>query len=175
MKIETDRLIIRYFAETDGPDLYEYLSKEDVVKYEPYRTYSYEEAVTEAGRRARDKNFYAVSLKTGKVIGNLYFSKGEFDTWEMGYVFNNDFWGKGYAFESVKEMISHLFENYGARRIIAMCNPLNERSWKLLERLGFRHEGTLLKNVYFFLDEAGNPMWQDTYEYGILKEEWGND
>ena len=53
-----------------------------------------------------------------------------------------------------------------------MCNPRNEASWKLLERLGFRREGTLIRNIWFFQDEEGKPLWQDTYEYGMLKEEW---
>ncbi len=172
MKIETERLLIRYFEETDSKDLYEYLSKEDVVKYEPYGTYSYDKAVLEAKRRAEDKNFYAVATKDKKVIGNLYLAKGDFDTWELGYVFNSDFWGNGYAYEGAKGLITYAFENMGVRRIVSMCNPLNEHSWKLLERLNFRHEGTLIKNIYFFKDNSGNPIWQDTYEYAMLKEEW---
>lgn len=172
MIIETERLYIRHFEEADGNDLFEYLSKEDVVRYEPYDAYSYEEAIKEAKRRAEDKSFYAVVLKTGKVIGNLYLAKGEFDTWELGYVFNSQFWGNGYAFESVKALITYAFENWGARRIVAMCNPLNKSSWKLLEHLKFRREGDLIKNIFFFTDDNGNPIWQDTYEYGLLKEEW---
>lgn len=175
MKIETERLFIRYFEESDCGDLFEYLSKEDVVRYEPYNTYTYEEAVLEAKRRAEDKNFYAIELKTGKVIGNLYLAKGDFDTWEIGYVLNSDFWGNGYASESATALISYAFKNWGMRRIIAMCNPLNEPSWKLLERLTFRCEGKLIKNIYFFTDDNGNPIWQDTYEYGLLKEEWKNE
>ena len=174
MKIETERLIIRHFEETDGSDLYDYLSKEEVVRYEPYKSYSYNEAIAEAKRRSEDKNFYAVALKTGKVIGNLYLAKGEYDTWDLGYVFNSDFWGNGYAFESAKALITCAFDNMGARRIIALCNPLYEASWKLLEHLAFRREGLLIKNIFFFTDESGNPIWQDTYEYGLLKEEWSN-
>ena len=175
MIIETERLYIRYFEESDSSDLFEYLSKEDVVKYEPYNPYSYEEAVLEAKRRATDKNFYAIVLKTGKVIGNLYLAKGDFDTWEIGYVLNSEFWGNGFALESARALISYAFENWGMRRIIAMCNPLNVPSWKLLEHLTFRREGKLIKNIYFFTDDNGNPMWQDTYEYGLLKEEWKNE
>lgn len=175
MRIETRRLIIRYFKESDGNDLYEYLSKEEVVKYEPYDSHSYEEAVSEARRRAGDQDFYAVAFKEGKVIGNLYLHKGDFDTWELGYVFNSDFWGNGYAFESAEALISHAFANYQARRIVAACDPLNESSWKLLQRLGFRREGTLIKNIYFCLDDSGNPVWKDTYEYGLLKEEWKDE
>ena len=52
------------------------------------------------------------------------------------------------------------------------CNPLNEHSWKLLEGLNMRREGTLIKNIYFKKDINGKPLWADTYEYGILKSEW---
>lgn len=172
IEIETKRLMIRNFLESDGADLYDYLSKNEVVKFEPYETYSYEQAMWEAARRAQDERFYAVVLKEGKMIGNLYLSRGDFDSWELGYVFHNDFWGKGYALESAKALISYIFEIGQARRIIAMCNPLNMRSWRLLERLGFRREGTLINNIYFFRDEKGDPIWQDTYEYGLLAQEW---
>lgn len=173
MRIETERLIIRRFDEADCNDLFDYLSKDEVVRYEPYDTFSYEQAVAEVKRRKEDNDFYAVALKTGKVIGNLYLAKGgDFDTWKLGYVFNSDYWGSGYAFESAKELITYAFNNLGARRIIANCNPLNERSWRLLEHLTFRREGFLIKNIYFNTDDNCNPIWQDTYEYGLLKEEW---
>jgi len=53
-----------------------------------------------------------------------------------------------------------------------MCNPLNEPSWRLLERLGMRREGHLIKNIYFKKDECGNPIWADTLEYAVLASEW---
>ncbi|HHX59193.1 MAG TPA: GNAT family N-acetyltransferase [Epulopiscium sp.] len=170
--IYTERLIIRNFTENDGEDLYEYLGDEEVVRYEPYKPFSLQQSKTEAIRRAGDKNFLAVALRNGKLIGNLYFAKGDFETWEIGYVFNRDYWNQGYAVESANELINYIFEKENAWRIMAMCDPMNKSSWKLLERLGFRREGHLLKNVYFFKDEYGKPIWKDTYEYGILKEEY---
>jgi RimJ/RimL family protein N-acetyltransferase len=41
-----------------------------------------------------------------------------------------------------------------------------------MERLNMRREGHLLKNIFFKRDEEGNPIWNDTYEYAILAEEW---
>ena len=82
MRIETERLIIRYFNEGDGTDLYDYLSSKEVVRYEPYDVFTREEALAEAGKRACNHDFFAVQLKNGKMIGNLYFSKGEYGTWE---------------------------------------------------------------------------------------------
>lgn len=171
--IVTDRLIIRKFEASDWQDLYEYLSDEEVVKFEPNDVYTENQAIEEAIRRSNNESFYAVCLKKDeKLIGNLYLDKGEFDTFELGYVFNRQYQGQGYATEGANALIDYAFEYLGARRIIAMCNPMNERSWKLLERLHLRREGLLRQNVYFKTDINGDPIWLDTYEYAVLKTEW---
>ena len=173
MQMETKRLIIRRFNTDDWQDLYEYLSQEEVVKYEPYDTFTEDESKREAVKRSEDDSFWAVCLKDcGKLIGNIYLCKQDFDTWELGYVFNQNYQGMGYATEASGFLIDDVFKNHNARRITAMCNPLNTQSWKLLERLGFRREGHLIQNIYFKKDENGNPIWSDTYEYAILFSEW---
>lgn len=174
-ELKTERLYLRSFETTDGAALYEYLSDEEVVKYEPYKTFSLKDAEQEAIRRSQNPDFWAVCLRDGRLIGNVYFSKGAFDTWMIGYVFNKKYWGQGYASESVKAVIQNGFTKLNAHRITALCNPENEASWHLMERVGMRREGTLKKNVYFWKDEQGNPIWQDTYEYGLLKEEYRCD
>lgn len=175
-KLATDRLTLRRFTPDDWRDLYEYLSDEEVVKYEPYHAFTEEACKKEAARRSDDPAFRAVCLKeTGKLIGNLYFARqkpDEFLTWELGYVFNRGYWGKGYAAESCKRLLAHGFASLGARRIIAMCNPENANSWHLLVRLGMRREAHLKQSVYFKYDELGSPIWLDTYAYALLKEEW---
>jgi len=175
-KLETDRLIIRRFQPEDWMDLYEYLSREEVVRFEPYNVFSDEECIKEAARRAEMVCFWAVCQKeTGKLIGNLYFQQEEpenFLTWELGYVFNPDFGKKGYATESCGRIMEFAFTELYARRITAMCNTKNEHSWKLLERLGMRREGHFIKNAYFKFDDNNNPLWNDSYAYAILAEEW---
>ena len=172
-ELSTERLLIRSFHKNDGEDLYEYLSDQRVVRYEPYGVFSKEQCMHEAIQRSKNDAFLAVCLKDSrKVIGNVYFAEQDFNTWELGYVFNYNYQGMGYATESVREVIREAFENHAARRIVAMCNPENAASWKLLERLGMRREGHLIKNIYFKTDETGMPIWQDTYEYALLEEEW---
>lgn len=171
--MKTNRLLIRKFLPDDWQDLFEYLSQEEVVKYEPYDVFTEEQTRQEAINRSNNSDFWAVCLQdTGKLIGNIYLAKQEFDTWELGYVFNKNYQGSGFATEAARALIEDLFVNQCAYRIIAMCNPQNTASWKLLERLGMRREGHLIKNIWFFKDESGNPIWQDTYEYAILKKEW---
>ena len=87
-------------------------------------------------------------------------------------MFNRKYQGQGYATESAKELLDYAFGHLGARRIIAMCSPKNDHSWKLLERLHMRRERLLLKNIYFKTDINDEPIWLDTYEYAILKKEW---
>lgn len=73
---------IRMFLPDDGKDLFEYLSQKEVVKYEPFKAFTKEQAKQEAINRSDNSDFWAVSLKdTGKLIGNIYLSKQEFDTW----------------------------------------------------------------------------------------------
>ena len=172
MPIETARLILRSFMPEDADDLYAYLSREQVVRYEPYDPFNQRQAAEEAARRAVNPDFLAVALKdTGRVIGNIWFSPGEWDTWELGYVFHDEFWGRGYAAEACRAVLADAFSARGVRRVVAMCNPENTASWRLLERLGFRREGHLRQNVFFRRTADGAPVWQDTLEYGLMPGE----
>lgn len=166
---ETKRLILRRYQEHDLMDLYEYLSDEKVVEHEPYRPMTLEEVRDNLNWRISTEEMIAVELKeTGKMIGNVYLGKRDFDSLELGYVFNAAYWGKGYAAESCQALVEMVFAG-GIHRIYAECDPKNENSWMLLERLGFQREGYLKQNVYFWKDERGNPIWKDTYLYGKLK------
>lgn len=171
--METERLLIRRFLPEDGEELFEYLSREAVVQYEPYGVFTREQAQAEAARRAGDPNFWAVCLRdTGRLIGNIFLAPGEFETWELGYVFHDDYHGKGYATEAARAMTDDLFRSAKARRIVSMCNPKNTASWRLMERLGMRREGHFRENVRFRQDSDGAPVWQDTYVYALLRSEW---
>ncbi len=152
--------------------LYAYLSDENVVKYEPYEPYTMAQAQREAEFRANSDEFFAVTLKNGRLIGNLYLSSRGFCSMELGFVFATEWQGQGYATEASTALMDYAFDTLEAHRIIAECNPENVRSWRLMERLGMRREGEFKLNVYFRKDSDGVPIWQDTYQYAILKSEW---
>ena len=173
-QIETERLIIRKFKADDFMGLYAYLSDENVVKYEPYEPYTVAQAQREAEFRANSDEFFAVTLKSGRLIGNLYLGKREFRSMELGFVFAAEGQGQGFATESATSLLNYAFDELGTHRVVAECNPLNMRSWRLMERLGMRREGEFRQNVYFRKDSSGNPLWQDTYQYAILADEWKN-
>ena len=165
---ETERLVLRGYKEEDLQDLFEYLSDKEVVEYEPYRPLTLNETKENLEWRIGTDEMIAVELKSfHKMIGNVYMGKREFEALEIGYVFNRNYWGHGYAVESCKWLIQQAFLN-GIHRIYAECDPRNKNSWKLLETLGFEREAHLRKNVYFWKDENGKAIWKDTYIYAKL-------
>ena len=165
---ETNRLVLRRYVEGDLNDLYEYLSNVNVVEFEPYKPMTMEEAKDNLKWRISTDEMIAVELKAEhKMIGNVYLGKREFDSLEIGFVFNEEYWKKGYAKESCEKLIADAFAK-GIHRIYAECDPANQNSWGLLEAMGFVREGHLRKNVYFFKNEAGQPIWKDTFIYSRL-------
>lgn len=105
-----------------------------------------------------------------KVIGNIYLEEVLEGSWEIGFVFHSDYQHQGYGYEASLGIINQVF-NQGAHRVFAECHPENQASWKLLEKLGFKKEGHLRKNIFFNRTEEGKPIWQDTLVYGLLKED----
>ncbi len=174
--IKTERLIIRNFSPDDYQDLYEYLSDSETYTYEPGEPISLEETKTICKERSKRNDFLAVESEH-KIIGHIYFSQidpKDLETWEIGYIFNTRFHGKGFATEAVRAVIENGFYEKNIHKIIAHCNPENLASWKLLERVNMKREGELRRNIYFNRNKNGEPIWQDTYEYGILKEDLEN-
>lgn len=176
--METERLIVRQFEPDDWKDLHEYLSQENVLKYEPGSVSNEEDCKHMATERSQDNLFWAVCLKdANKMIGHIYLGQKEpkeFLTWMIGYIFNPAYYGNGYATEACQRLLKYGFEVLGAHRVVALCNPENSPSWRLLERLSMRREGYFKKEVFFKTTESGQPIWQDTYQYAILKEEQCN-
>lgn len=170
----TARLLLRRFVAADAQGLYSYLSRPEAVRYEPYPVQSLDDCRRWAAERATSPDFWAVCLRSGELIGNLYLHLEEppaWRGWELGYVFHPDHWGRGYASEAAVRLVDACFAQ-GAHRIEARCNPLNDASWRLLERIGFRREGHLRQAASFADGPDGTPLWHDAYVYAVLSEEW---
>jgi ribosomal-protein-alanine N-acetyltransferase len=176
--LSTERLIVRPFRESDYQDLFEYLSLEEIYRYEPGRPVTLEEAKNIAAERAGGTNFWAATLKdTGKLIGHVSLFQMEPEhllTWEVGYIFSPVFQNRGYASEATRAVIEYAFTILEAHRVVGRCNPENISSWKVLEKCGMKREGLLRKNVYFHKDKNGRPLWTDSFEYAMLAEDFIN-
>ncbi|MBN8932141.1 MAG: GNAT family N-acetyltransferase, partial [Rhizobium pusense] len=79
---------------------------------------------------------------------------------------------QGYAFEAAEALFDHLFRVKGFRRIYAYVEDHNIPSQRLCERLGMRREGLFIEFVSFTKDDVGNPVYENTMQYAILRREW---
>ena len=109
-EIITERLILRGFKEKDYDDLYEYLSQLRDDEFEGYPGITYENGREHLKYRVGSDEFYAIELKeTGKVIGNIYYGKRDFEAREVGYIVNKNYQRRGYASEALSAVIDNAF------------------------------------------------------------------
>lgn len=168
MKIETKNLILRKFTMDDVNDTFEYLSQRADAEFERWNIRSVSDAEKECEYRVKSEDYIAIELKSEKkVIGNIYISKKDFESCEIGFIINVNYQRRGFGTEACRALFEKLFAN-GTHRIFAECNSRNAASWKLLEKLGMRREAHFVKNRYIDTDESGKPLWQDTYVYALL-------
>ena len=89
--------------------------------------------------------YFAVFLKeSGELIGQAGLMKnviGDNEVTELGFIFDNEFWGKGYATESAKTCIKHGFDELGLNRIYCSIRPENTASIRVAENLGMAKTG----------------------------------
>jgi len=74
--------------------------------------------------------------------------------------------GHGFGKESVRLLTDHLFTSNALERVGATCDVENVASYRLLESLGFRHEGTFRSALFH------HGRWHDVRVYGITRAEW---
>ena len=184
MTIETPRLILRPFQESDAGDLLEYLGVPQVNCFVSMRLHSPEEARTAARKRSGDPEYYfAIALKaSGKVIGEIFAhpEAGEehaapdapLDTFSPCWMLNGKYRKQGYGYEAAHAFIDYLFREKGARRIYAYTDDYNLPSRHLCEKLGMRQEGFFIEFFSFVKNPDGTPHYENTYQYAILKREW---
>ncbi|WP_437876954.1 GNAT family N-acetyltransferase [Sorangium sp. So ce513] len=94
----------------------------------------------------------------GEVIGVCNFNqfvRGAFQAATLGYSLDQRAVGSGVMFEALQAAIAYMFDTLGFHRVMANYLPYNERSGRLLRRLGFVVEG--YARDYLYIDGA----WRD--------------
>lgn len=146
-EIETERLLLRGFTPDDLDALCLVFGDADVMQYiSGGKTRSREETEkglrrTIEGWRRRGFGLWAVVEKTSaEVVGycGLTFLE-ETPEVEVAYGLAKSAWGKGFATEAARASLRFGFEVVKLRRIVAVVNPQNLSSRRVLEKLGMRY------------------------------------
>lgn len=175
--IETERLYMRPFWDSDLEELHNFYSRPDVARYLYWEAKDLEETRQSLAVKVKNTSFrednstylLAVVLKENSaLIGEvmLFQRSIEHRQGEIGFVFNPEYHGRGYATEAAKVMLNLGFETFNFHRIFGRCDPRNTGSWKLMERLGMR------KEAHFIHNEIFKGEWGDELYYAILENEW---
>jgi [ribosomal protein S5]-alanine N-acetyltransferase len=87
----------------------------------------------------------AIERAGGKLIGycGIELYEGGPDV-ELGFALARSAWGRGYATEAASAWLEHAFTVLGFTRVLALVQPANAASIRVLEKLGMRHAGTIL-------------------------------
>ena len=180
LRFETERLILRphvpsdaeKFQAWDGDAELTYLNDDDSDRYRPFTLDEARLYMADIARQdgRRGVLHFAIEKKAGAAyIGYCMIAEIERQhrRCKIGVTIGERAeWGKGYAHEALVPVIDYCFNGLKLNRVMAEIYCMNERSRRLFEGLGFRHEGTLRQSVW----KRGEPL--DDCLYGLLREDW---
>ena len=151
--LETERLLLRPFT-TDKdaafiltllnePSFLQYIGDKKVRNLDDARQYLLNGPI--ASYEKNSFGLLCVELKDSQTwIGMCgLLKREELPEPDIGFAFLPDFWNKGYAIEAAAAVMKDARERLQLNRILAIVNPDNYASMKLLERLGLRFERML--------------------------------
>jgi RimJ/RimL family protein N-acetyltransferase len=176
--MRSNRLILRQFSQQDVDSFYLYRSSPEVAKFQSWENYQQHDAevfVNEQSKCVPNQpgtwfQFAIALVETNHLIGDcaLHTPLDEPRIVEMGFTLAEVHQGNGYATEAVRALLSYVFITLRKHKAIAFTDVRNEKSIRLLERVGMRREGHLLENY------MSKGQWVDEYQYSLLQSEWEN-
>lgn len=155
IRIETPRLILRPWRQSDLDDFYEYASVDGVGQmagWQPHESVQKSQMILDLF--IREKKTFALEYKeNGKVIGSLGLEireeqdeiPGTLMGREIGYVLSKDYWGRGLMPEAVKAVIGYCFTDLGFDYLTCCHFIRNGQSRRVIEKCGFSY----LKDIDF--------------------------
>ena len=171
--IETERLILRRFIESDANAFYNNVGSDDAVtKYVTWNKHKSLDVTNKAVNQwienyKNNNNYYwVVELKENKdVIGSVSCVNVDIknETCELGCVISSKYWNMGFATEILKAVINYL-KDEGFKTIYAEHLGLNPASGKAMVKAGMTFEGILKNRVI----DKNTGKYDDLLSYSIV-------
>lgn len=148
--IETERLLHRKFTPDDLPKLIEIRSDPEVNRYLGGARMQNAEPITKRMDfyiECYEKFGFGVCAMLWKPTGEMIGASGlqpleDTGEIEVGYSLAKEFWRRGIGYESALGWLKYGFEDAGLERIVAVAQPENTGSWRIMEKLGMSFEKT---------------------------------
>ncbi|MGQ4506096.1 GNAT family N-acetyltransferase [Dermabacteraceae bacterium P13103] len=144
--LETDRLLLRPWSESDAEQLYQHASHPETGRGAGWPAHT---SVAESRQIIRDilipDRSHALVLKeTGLLVGSATLKSHRIsnltdraDECELGYWVATDYWGLGIATEAGNALLTHAFTDLGMCAVWCHSFLWNTRSQRVQEKLGF--------------------------------------
>ena len=148
MMLETERLILRPWEETDAEECYRYAQDPLVGPAAGWPVHTSVENSREVIRTVLmvPETYAIVWKETGLPIGSIGFHRTDLaakdDEMELGFWLGAPYWGSGIVPEAAGEMLRHGFEDLKLERIWCAYYDGNEKSKRAQEKIGFRYMWT---------------------------------
>ena len=139
IKIITERLILKKIEQKDVNQLLTNLNNWNIVKWlsnVPY-PYTINEAKKWINKSTKEELTLNIYLKNSLIGGITIDQRSETKKHVLGYWIGENYWGKGYALEACKSLISYFFSNTSEHKLYASHFVDNKKSQRILESLGF--------------------------------------
>lgn len=168
--LETSRLRLRKFKQSDCNAVYKYGSDSRVLKYLVWTgVTTKQEAITSIDEYYLSRaGIYAIALKDNDLcIGaiDIRIDK-ENDKASFGYLLDYDYWNMGYMSEALLRILEHCFVDIKLNRVEALHYKDNLASGKVMTKCGMRFEGIGIQELKV------KGVYQDAVHYGITREMW---
>lgn len=149
--LETERLILRRFTLEDAPDMYaNWASDSEVTKYLTWPTH----LNADMSRRFlgwcvdqyEKPDYYCWGIEdkaTHRLIGNIAAVEcdEDVDAVALGWVLGRAWWGQGIMPEAARAAARFFFDEVGVNRIWSYHDAENQKSGRVMQKLGMRYEG----------------------------------
>lgn len=170
ISINTKRLLIRNFIDSDWPYVYEYTKNEQAMAFVQHGTLTLSETMRFVNENIGGKPiaFPIILNESNELIGHITFSPYQgAHTYEIGWIIHPNYQGRGYASEAALAFIIHAFRYLKMHRIISRCAAINTASWKVMEKIGLRKEAHFVMSL-----PHGEKEWLDEFFYATLRQDW---
>lgn len=147
--IETERLVLRRLSYDDCEFILELVNEASFKRYigdKNVRNLDDARAYLRDGPIGNYEQFgYGMFLVKPRDSGlpagiSGLVKRPEFDDPDIGFAFLERFRGRGYAYESADAVLEYGFSRLGLQRVTAMVDPDNEKSIRLIVKLGMEYE-----------------------------------